>query len=239
MLPARTRNRKARSDRMGAEWGKATSDRAAPGKRGSISCRPSHFNRPAFEKRACRSLHRCEYVEPKRRTITNRSQPSASCSLIRRYASRESLFSRFLRTAVLHPRTTPHPKRFHPKLFFWNRSRMSLLSILRAPLNSLLISELFRSLSRLVRLLLIGSGQLDTALRPPSLQDKPSSPGFHAGPKTEFPVPFYFAGLVGTLHRIVSLRGLWSYARKSKVHKNIQGIICHVNGPRPSYRMTV
>lgn len=52
----------------------------------------------------------------------------------------------------------------------------------------------------LVRLLLVGSGELQSSFGSAALQDKTTALGLHAGAKTELPGAANFTGLIGAFH---------------------------------------
>ena len=62
-----------------------------------------------------------------------------------------------------------------------------------------------------ILLVLVGDGQLDSALGSSSLEDETSALGTHAGAETKLPVPLGSAGLIGALHGYVLLV-LWATA---------------------------
>ena len=172
------------------------------------SQRPAPANMPAMED--CLS----EKLAPNLPTMKRKSYPCTIRSLRQRYASLVILFSLLRLTAPRHPLATTTAILLAAVPFIRNRSFNPPASALRAVLNRLLMSLPLRSLSCLVRLLLIGCGELDPSLCPSSLQHEPTALGLHPRAKTEFPRSLGFAGLICPLHRkilltILCLQGLF------------------------------
>jgi hypothetical protein len=57
----------------------------------------------------------------------------------------------------------------------------------------------------LIGLLLVGNGQLVSALGAAALEDKPSTSGTHARPKSKFPITLYLTRLICAFHCSYSL----------------------------------
>ena len=191
--------------------------RRQPGRNGGLVKTNHHYgcmshNKPALVNRYCSCPIRPSKSGLALSGYTSRikSYPHRRRGFILRYASLPSRLARLRSTAVPKPREKVKQIRLWGKSFFNTKSfapwqpirfplsKTSLISFLPFKCSSRLKRR--DSLSALIGLLLVRSGEFIPALGPAAFQHQSSAPSFHSGAESEFTIPLNLTWLISPFH---------------------------------------